>query len=120
MDLLELFTDLYPRTGMRYPPRAGTNVACRAGAPATGPDTVLSLVNLSDAGVRLVLRKALDVGQLVEVELLAPGWKRPVRRSGVVVWARGLKEGTSHAGIFFSRSLSPVELRDLCQARRPA
>lgn len=116
MDLLELFTDLYPRTGIRYPPRPGTKAACRAEAPATGPDTALAVVNLSDAGARLRLREPLEVGQLVEVDLLAPAWRQPVRRSGVVVWSREFEDGTCQAGIFFAKGLTPVDLRDLCES----
>jgi hypothetical protein len=116
MNLLELFTDRYPRTGIRYPPRPGTKAVCRVGTHATGPDTALGLVNLSDSGARLRLREPLEVGQLVEVDLLAPTWRRPARRSGVVVWAREFEDGTCQAGIFFAKGLSPVDLRDLCQS----
>src|SRR5262245_13314922 len=119
MDSSELFHDPYPRFGVRHPPTAGTMATCRPGGPITGPDLALSLVNLSDAGARLVLVAPLAVGQSVEVELLAPGWRSPVRRSGVVVWGRRLEDETFQAGISFAKTLSPVELSDLCPPREP-
>jgi hypothetical protein len=119
MDPSELFHDPYPRFGVRHPPRAGAKATCRPGGSSTGPDLALSLVNLSDAGARLVLAAPLTVGHSVELEFLAPGWTQPVRRSGVVVWGRRLEDETFQAGISFSKSLSPVELRDLCPTREP-
>ncbi len=111
--------DLYPRVGMRHPPREGAQATCRPGGPITGPDLALSLVNLSDAGARLILAAPLAVGQSVEMELLAPGWKRPVRRSRGDVWGRRLEDETFQAGISFSKTLALIELRDLCPTREP-
>ena len=95
-----------PRVHRRPSPRAGTWVSCRT---PRGPDLAFNLVNVSEGGVCLALSGTLAVGQEVEVELLAPGWRRPVKRPGRVAWAAG-----RNVGVSFLAALTPSEFRCLC------
>ena len=61
------------RTFPRRKPRGGTRVVCRKGALGLGPNMALSLLNLSEWGVCLLVGEWLTRGQEVGVVLSAPG-----------------------------------------------
>jgi len=103
------------RLSPRFPPRDGTRVGCRRGTIGLGRDLALSVVELSETGLRLLLNEPLEHGQMVEVTLSPPGGGPEVRRLGLVMWARGDRDGECQAGVQFSERLSPEALRDLCQ-----
>ena len=52
--------------------RSGVRVTCRTGPGDAGPDIVVGLLDVSEAGIRLMTNAALPVGQPVEVTFLSP------------------------------------------------
>jgi hypothetical protein len=74
------------RTATRHPPRSGVKVSCRRRAPGLGPNLALSLLDVSETGVRLLVREALARGEEVLVHLQPAGHAREFKFSGHVIW----------------------------------
>jgi PilZ domain-containing protein len=77
-----------------------------------GDDLALRFVDLSETGIRLLLRTELAAGQEVEVGILAQGQGKPVRRLANVVWCAAA-EGGYVVGLRFQRALGYAEYQQL-------
>ena len=74
------------RKSPRRPPRGATKVVCRKGTLGLGPNLGVRLLDVSEGGVRLLVKTELVKGDGVEVVLVPPaGGKDVVRRGEVVV-----------------------------------
>jgi hypothetical protein len=66
-----------PQKERRLTPRRltkpGVQVICREGSLGLGPNVALSVYDISETGIRLVVKSALATGQEIEVELIGPG-----------------------------------------------
>jgi hypothetical protein len=102
------------RLSPRYPPKASTRVSCREGTLGLGRDLALSVGDLSETGLQLLLSEPVERGRVVEVVLLAPGWREEARRLGMVMWTKPTLDGGCQVGIQLSQRLSRDALRDLC------
>jgi hypothetical protein len=78
-----------------------------------GPNLTLSVHDLSQVGVRLVLRQELPAGTEVELSLLAPGQSKPIRILGDVVRSESLEGVGFNTGIRFRKVLSYADLQHL-------
>lgn len=78
-----------------------------------GPDLAVSLHDLSESGLRLVLAMPLPPGQEVEVGLTGPGQGRPVVVLGEIVWCQPRDAASHWVGIKLRKRLSYAELQDL-------
>ena len=87
------------RLALRRPPRGKVRAVCRRGALELGPDLALAVVDLSETGVRLAVREALQPGGEVTVALEGPLQSRPVKRVGRVVWSLSAADGSCQAGV---------------------
>jgi hypothetical protein len=61
-------------------------VVCFRGALGLGHNLAVSLLDISESGVRLVVRTQLTVGEEVELNISMPWFGRPVKRLGEVTW----------------------------------
>ena len=102
----------------RRKPRGGTRVVCRKGALGLGPNVALSLMDLSEWGVCLLVGDFLTKGQQVEVVLSALGCPRDVCRLGDVVWSFADRDGTCRIGIRLRKRIEYTQLQDLGYSRR--
>ena len=102
------------RLSPRYPPKVSTRVSCREGTLGLGRNLALSAVEMSETGVRLLLSEPVERGRVVEVGLLAPGWKEEILRLGMVMWSTPTPEGGCRVGIQLSQRIPYSALRDLC------
>ncbi len=105
------------RGGMRRPPKGGVLATCRLGAPDPGEDMALRVLDLSETGLRLVVRRPLEPGQLVSVGLGRRGGGRPAPRVGAVVWCLPSADGAHCVGVRFQRRLP---IKDFFQLTREA
>jgi hypothetical protein len=103
------------RLALRRKPKGGTRAACYPNALGLGRSIALAVLDLSEAGVRLVVREALPPGKEVEVGLEGPGQRRPVQRPGRVVWSVALADGSYCVGIQFDRALIYADLLQLAR-----
>jgi hypothetical protein len=97
----------------RRPPKRTTKASGHKGALGLGPNVVVSVVDLSETGARLVVKVPLEPRQEVEVELQGQSHPRPLKFPAKVVWSAGAGEGTYTVGVVFERRLSYTELQDL-------
>jgi hypothetical protein len=98
----------------RYPVRAGATVECHRGPEGLGPDLTVDPLNLSETGIRLLLREAVAVGEVVRLRLIADGLPEPLVRQGKVVWSLGLPASDYYfAGVHFDRPLPREQLEQL-------
>jgi PilZ domain len=103
------------RTAPRRKPKGSTRVACRKGALGLGPNLARSILDLSEGGIRLVVKSPLKLGDEVEVSLGAPGGLGDVSRKGDVVWVVPAADGTWCIGVAFQKRLDYSCLQDLCR-----
>jgi hypothetical protein len=95
----------------RLRPNGKVEVVCDPVPAPSDANLALCALDISQAGVRLVLDQELPEGQEVEVVLSVPGFENPVRRLGRVVWCLPLAMGAVHAGVLFAAPLSDAELQ---------
>jgi hypothetical protein len=101
------------RLAPRRPPKRTTKATGHKGPMGLGPNVVLSVLDLSENGARLVVKVLLEKGQEVEVNLQGQSQPRPLKLPAVVVWATPLPDGTYSVGVTFQRRLSYTDLQDL-------
>jgi hypothetical protein len=89
----------------RRPPRSRVHVTCRRGGLDLGPNLALSVLDLSEAGVRLVVKEPLDLGKEVSVGLEGQSHTRPIVRVGTVVWRLPAPDGAYCIGVRFEKAL---------------
>jgi hypothetical protein len=104
------------RSSIRLPLRTSVRIECRKGALGFGPNLAAAAVDLSETGVRLVLKSDLPRGQ--QVEIILQGQCQPVKRVGMVAWSKNRPDGAFEVGIHFDSNLSYSDYRDFTQSQR--
>jgi hypothetical protein len=97
------------RSNPRRCSKGSTKVTCRKGTLDLGPNLALGVLDLSQTGLRLRLRAALDPNQEVAVTVDGPNHHRPVRIVGQVIWCLAAANGEYCAGIRFDKQLPYLE-----------
>src|SRR5438132_8608843 len=109
-----------PRSNRRLSPRRATKrsskITCRKGVLGLGPDLAIRLLDLSETGVRLVIKAELKKGEEVEIGLLPPGGSREVIRKGQVAWSVTTADGECCVGVSFWSRLDYSVLSTLWSA----
>ncbi len=90
---------------MRNRPKSWTKFTCRKGTLDVGANIAVSLLDVSETGLRLVLREKLDEGQEIAMTLETPGHSRPLRIVGKVVWCLATADGKFCVGVRFNQCL---------------
>ena len=89
-------------------------IECRKGALGLGRDLAAGRpLDLSETGMRLVLKEGLPPGAEVEVILSGGGLVKPLKRRGTVVWSLPLEAGGYCAGLNFDKPVRFAELHRL-------
>jgi len=104
------------RNSIRLPLRNSVKIECRKGVFGFGPNLAVAPMNLSETGVRLVLKTELRKGQ--EVEIIFQGQGQPVKRVGKVSISIARLDGTYEAGIDFDSNLSYADYHNFAQPLR--
>ena len=110
----------HPQANRRLSKRRGvkrsSKISCRKGILGLGRDLAVRLLDLSETGVRLVIKEILRKGEEVEIGLLPIGGSREVIRKGQVAWAVATAEGECCIGVAFEKRLDYALLSSLCSA----
>lgn len=101
------------RLSMRRLTKRKVRVACRKGTLDLGHNLADKVIDVSETGIRLVLRVALEVDQEVTVAMEGIGHRRPIMRLGKVVWCRPDGQDTYQVGIHFEKSLPYRDVLEL-------
>jgi hypothetical protein len=78
-----------------------------------GKDIALSVLDVSEDGVRLILREAVKDREEVYLILSSLNCRRPLKRIGRVAWSVPAADGSICAGVRFDKRLSYAEVSRL-------
>lgn len=101
------------RRGHRRKPRASVKLQCRKGSHGLGVDLALTLLDISDSGVRLIAKQSLEVRAEVEIIVNAYGMKQSLKRLGNVRWQVKLEDGNFCVGIEFQKRIDYRDWQNL-------
>ncbi len=101
------------RNSPRRQPKRSSRALCVTGKFGFGPNVAVSLLDVSESGIRLVLKTALPRGHDVEVGLEAIGDHKPTRINGEVIWCVPMSDGNFCLGIRFDKPLKWTVLTTL-------
>src|SRR5689334_15898842 len=99
----------------RLKPKSSTKASCFRGVMGLGKNLAVTLLDLSEEGVRLLLKEPLPVGQEVEVHLDSLQHRRPLKVSGQVVWSVPAADGSCCVGVQFSKSVRYADVTSLAR-----
>jgi hypothetical protein len=100
------------RTEPRCQPEVAVCVTCLTSPPDPDPDLGIALLEVSRSGVRLLLRRALELGEAVTITLRVP-LVPPIRRRGIVRWSSETEDGRWVVGLELSPPLDAGDLARL-------
>jgi hypothetical protein len=93
------------RSSQRKCPRRTVKIECRKGALGLGPNIAAGFLDLSEGGVRLLLKEGLEAGNETEVILHGYGMNKPIKRQASVCWSLPLENGLHAVGLHFLKLL---------------
>jgi hypothetical protein len=105
------------RASRRLPPGGQVRVECRASCYGLGPNIALRLHDVSEIGVRLVVKTPLEPGREVEV-ILGSAHIAPVKRVARVVWTSPAEGEGFAVGLSFSPPIDYVTYQRLAATVR--
>jgi hypothetical protein len=102
------------RRSRRQAPKKSTRVACYKGSLGLGQNLALTVLDVSETGIRLLINTELTPGQevLVNLEGASP---RPVKLPGRLIWSVPAGEGRFCVGVQFEKSLPYADLQALAR-----
>jgi hypothetical protein len=103
------------RRARRAPAKTNAKVTCRRGTLGLGPNLAGGVLDLSETGIRLVVREDLPPGLEIEVGLEGLGHPRPLRLTARVVWSVATADGRYCIGAEFRRRLTYADLHALAR-----
>jgi hypothetical protein len=99
----------------RREPRGGVQIRCVKGTLGLGPNLALSVLDVSETGIRLTVKQPLSIGQEVEISLVGAARGRIEKSVADVIWCVAAADGTHCVGARFRRRLAYADLQELCR-----
>ena len=87
----------------------------RKGAMGLGPNLAVGLLDVSEDGLGVRIKVAVEPGDEAEVVLTSPGTRKAYKLLCEVRWCRDAGDGTFLAGMRLRRRLAYAELSDLAR-----
>jgi len=100
------------RQARRLPPRRATQVTCVA-SDTSGPDLLLSVLDLSQTGIRMVLKNPLGPGDALELTLETALLPQPLSVKAETMWSLPISDGRYCVGARFLQALTCAEVEAL-------
>jgi hypothetical protein len=97
------------RRSRRQQPKISTKARAYGNPYGLGPNIASGILDLSETGVRLLLKKELPIGKVFEVVLEAVGGKM-VKVVAQVVWTVPAADGTFVVGAHFQKNVNYLDL----------
>ncbi len=101
------------RRALRRLARRSTKIACFRGSLGMGKNLGISLLDISETGVRLHVKAPFEEGEDLEVNLLGLVHARPIRVLCKVIWCMETKEGNFIVGAEFEKSIRYRDVLEL-------
>jgi PilZ domain-containing protein len=102
------------RSGLRRPLQSSIRVECRKGSTGLGPNLTQAFLDLSQSGIRLVVRSPFRKGEEAEVLIVGNGI-HPLKRIADVAWSVPTEDGYYVVGLHFHRALSYAEVQGIAR-----
>ncbi|NOX54244.1 MAG: PilZ domain-containing protein [Planctomycetes bacterium] len=93
---------------VRYPVKASTTLVRESDMMRIGMDAVLKDVSI--AGIGIVVREPLEVGEMVKIELVNQIQRLEKETRGIVRHVTPRDDGTYHVGVELLLRLTPLEV----------
>ncbi len=102
------------RRSRRQPPKGSTKFRAFRNAMGLGPNIAVSILDVSETGIRLVLKEELrqQTEFMIEFE---PVGARPIKVAARVVWTLPLADGNTCVGAAFAKNLAYADLLALAR-----
>src|SRR5205807_2220972 len=97
--------------------KSGTQVTCQKGAWGLGANLAVSVLDVSETGLRLLLNSSLDRGQELTLTLLVPGKSRPFKVLARTIWSVETADGNHCVGATFEQRLTYADLINVTAIR---
>jgi hypothetical protein len=94
------------RSSQRKTPRRSVRIECRKGALGLGPNIACGFLDVSEGGVRMIVKEELEVGGEAEVILSSHGIKDAIKRVANVCWLVTLEGGQHAVGLHFQKLIA--------------
>ena len=107
------------RASRRLSPRGQVRIECRKGTHGLGQNIAVQVLDLSETGVRLVVKSRLERGGEVEVIIGAASFTAAIKRIARVVWAIPTENERQAVGLNFSPPLDYPSFQRLCSSVKP-
>jgi hypothetical protein len=101
------------RLSRRRPPRGKTLLICQKGLMGLGPNLAVTIIDMSETGLRVALSVELPRRQEVSLVIEGVGMPKAIKRHGTVIWTAANTDGTFTTGIQFQKRLGYVEFLGL-------
>jgi hypothetical protein len=89
-------------------------VTChKNGSPDPGRNLASVVLDLSEAGARLLVTAPLEAGQEVVLGVEGPAYQQPLRRHGTVVWSYQVTEGVHAVGVRLDERLDGDDIQQV-------
>jgi hypothetical protein len=92
------------RLTRRRPPKRTTRALLYGSAIGVGANLAVSVLDLSETGIRLVIKSEMKVGQQVQVELESSS-RRLVKVQATLIWILPTIDGNFCAGFQFDKTI---------------
>jgi hypothetical protein len=97
----------------RRSPKRKAKICCYKGALDLGPNLAISLLDISESGVRLTLKSGLEPGQEVNLTLESVAHIRPLKSKGKIIWCVAAQDGSFCVGVRLDKYLPYQEIARL-------
>lgn len=100
------------RRSRRHAPKGSTKVCCYGNALGLGVNIAVSLLDLSETGIRLVMKAGVVAGQAVAVNIQGPSGT-VFKQVGTVIWVLPTSDDRLCVGIGFEKAIPYASLHTL-------
>jgi PilZ domain len=102
------------RLDLRRRPKNAAKATCRKGTLDLGANIIVAILDISETGVRLVVKEHLASNQEVAVTLDSPSHQRALRVVGLVAWCVQTHDGNFCVGIRLNKRLPYADVERIC------
>lgn len=98
------------RTSKRHVARTSVTIEVRKGALGLGANVAAQFLDISEGGVRVIIKSPMNPKDEVEITLTGHGVNKPVKRMATVAWVAKLETGQFAIGCLFDKRLAYADV----------
>jgi len=108
-------SEINRRSSKRMAARTSVAIEIRKGAMGLGANLAGQFLDISEGGVRVVLKSELPKQTEVEITLSGHGIRKPIKRMAKVCWAMKLESGQFVMGFLFDKRIPFQEVANFAR-----